>query len=270
MPSVRGVPMTDPHALEQGHPRRRRLKTITGKQPQKKRGNALSGVMLPVLPVVPVVPVEDKSRTIQVLRKEGETEDQAVARMMVRGTVGNASTVIDYSRSQHEGLSLTDIARTLKEEGETVSAGNLGSLERMLYGQAVALNAMFTELARRGALNMGEHVEASERYIRLGLKAQSQARATAETLCAMKNPPVVFARQANISHGPQQVNNGPAAVTTGKEQAARTGESTLRPNELLEDRTHGSPQLDTRATTTASRPHQGLEPVEEVNRPAHR
>lgn len=43
--------------------------------------------------------------------------------------------------------------------------------------------------------------------MRMALRAQNQARATAETLAAVKNPTVVFARQANIAHGPQQVNN---------------------------------------------------------------
>jgi hypothetical protein len=37
----------------------------------------------------------------------------------------------------------------------------------------------------------------------LALKAQSQCRATLETLAAIKNPqPVAFVRQANIAHGP--------------------------------------------------------------------
>ncbi len=34
-------------------------------------------------------------------------------------------------------------------------------------------------------------------------------RATCEAIAVLKNPPV-FARQANIAHGPQQVNNGAA------------------------------------------------------------
>jgi hypothetical protein len=43
-----------------------------------------------------------------------------------------------------------------------------------------------------------------EAYLRLGLKAQSQSRATLETLSRIKNPqPVAFVRQANIAHGPQ-------------------------------------------------------------------
>jgi len=194
----------------------------------------------------------DKSRTIHIGRKEGQTEDQAVAAMIVRGTVTNATTVIDYSRNQHSGLSLTDIAQALREQGDAVNNGDLAALERMLSGQAVALNAMFTELARRGALNMGEHLDAMDRYVRLALKAQSQSRATVETLAAIKNPPVLFARQANINNGgQQQVNNG--AVPNSTSASARAGETASRLNELIEDLTHGRTQLDTRTTAAASR-----------------
>jgi hypothetical protein len=49
-------------------------------------------------------------------------------------------------------------------------------------------------------------VDQIDRFTRLALKAQGQCRATIETLALMKNPPTVFARQANIAHGPQQVD----------------------------------------------------------------
>jgi len=213
--------------------------------------------------------VVDKSRRIEIGRKEDETEDQAVARMMVRGTVGNASTVIDYSRTQHAGLSLTDIARALNDQGEAVNSGDLASLERMLYGQAVALNAMFTELARRGAVNMGEHLDATDRYVRLALKAQSQARATVETLAAIKNPPVVFARQANINNGgQQQVNNGAGTPTTTSSEIstrprARPGKSQSEPSKLLE--ASDVERLEPRAQGAAGAAHQDVETVGAVN-----
>jgi hypothetical protein len=40
----------------------------------------------------------------------------------------------------------------------------------------------------------------------LALKAQSQCRATLETLTTIKSPPVLFAKQENIAAGPEQVN----------------------------------------------------------------
>lgn len=78
---------------------------------------------------------------------------------------------------------------------------------------------------------MGEYLDAAETYMHLGLKAQSQCRATLETLAKIKNPaPVTFVRQANVAHGPQQVNNAPQPATG---EASRARESETPPNELL-------------------------------------
>lgn len=47
------------------------------------------------------------------------------------------------------------------------------ALEAMLYGQAVALQIVFTSLSRRAALNAGEHLQASELYLLLAVKAHA-------------------------------------------------------------------------------------------------
>jgi hypothetical protein len=80
--------------------------------------------------------------------------------------------------------------------------------------QAVTLNAMFTQLANQSI--QSQYVEHLDRYMRLALKAQGQCRATLETLAAIKNPPTVFARQANIAQGLQAVGE-PEDVGTGAE-----------------------------------------------------
>ncbi len=59
----------------------------------------------------------------------------------------------------------------------------------MLSATAAAFNAIFGELARWAALNIGKHLGAAETYMRLALKAQSQSRATVETLAAIKTRP---------------------------------------------------------------------------------
>ena len=81
-----------------------------------------------------------------------------------------------------------------------------------------------------------------EAFMWLAFKAQSQCRSTLQTLSDIKNPSVVCAKQANITHGNQQINNG---VT-----APRTQENKNYSNELLEH-THGE-RLDTRKKSTAS------------------
>ena len=113
----------------------------------------------------------------------------------------------------------------------------------MLYSQAHALQAVFVDALLQ--VPKQEWFSNSEAYMRMALKAQSQCRATLETLATIKNPPVVFARQANIAQGPQQVNyqimlaaeaRGGAGKTE-KPQSKLSGGS----NELLPDtRTPGA------------------------------
>jgi hypothetical protein len=70
---------------------------------------------------------------------------------------------------------------------------------------------------------------------------------TLETLATIKNPPAVFARQANIAQGPQQVNNN-GMMPAGAPRAG-AGETENAPNKL----SGGSNELlpDTRTPRTA-------------------
>ena len=203
-----------------------------------------------------------KSRALRVPDlAPGTTVDRATCDLVVQGTAANASTSIAYTHDFGE-LSITDLVAALKDSGQAVSRGDLSGLESMLTAQAVALNATFTSLARRA--QEADYMDKLERYLRLALKAQSQCRATVETLAEMKNPPVVFARQANITNGPQQVNNGiPSSTRAG----AHPGEQPSLPNRLLEDHAYGGAQMDTRAAAAHGRTNQSLEAMGEVNRP---
>jgi hypothetical protein len=100
------------------------------------------------------------------------------------------------------------------------------------------LDTIFNELARLSRENLrAQHLEATDRLMRLALKAQSQCRATIETLAEIKNPSqVAFVKQANIAHGPQQVNNGRPG--TFVDEHARAGKNPSTPNGLLEKIKH--------------------------------
>ena len=204
----------------------------------------------------------------------GRTHDQLMAQVAADGIVVNARSLVVFGHGTFGELSLTDCANVLKNTAQGLNDGDLSAAVTMLSSQAVALNAMFGELARRSALNMGEYLDASERYMRLALKAQGQCRATLETLAAIKNPPVVFARQANINNGgQQQVNNGAAGnreTTADCRPLPRAGDSHSGHNELVEERAHGCTPLDPRATAPAGRADKGLEAVGTVNRAAKR
>ena len=149
----------------------------------------------------------------------------------------------------------------MADEVEKLENGDLARCEAMLYGQAHALQAIFMNLALRAA--MQEHMKHWEAFLRMALKAQNQCRMTLETLAAIKNPPVVFVRQANIAHGPQQVNN---AIVPGPVAPAAKPESLE--TELLE--ASNGERLDTGAAGTTGRADPRVEAVGAVHRAAHR
>lgn len=128
-------------------------------------------------------------------------------------------------------LDLTEcFAQTLRNAQATASRDR-SSQEAILAAQVISTNAIYTDLALLARSNLGTGLNVFERLMRLALKAQSNCRATAEALALMQNPPAVFARQANIANGPQQINNSlrPSQVPCASEKQSR-------PDELLEAR----------------------------------
>jgi hypothetical protein len=206
------------------------------------------------------------AQTLEVPKQEGKSEAQQLADLVTTGLVSNAVTVARYAQPDMGAVSMTELLKSLTSSCESVNRNDLSQAEQVLHAQALTLNVMFGELARRAGLNMGEHMGAFEAYMRLALKAQGQSRATFETLSALKNPPTVFARQANISGGAMQVNNGTASAP-GKPEPARTEERPFQQNELLEG--GNGERVDFGAQSKAGRANQELEAVEAVNRPAH-
>lgn len=182
-----------------------------------------------------------------------ETEGAAMARTALRPAVSAACTAMEYRVLPRDELDLNALVNELSAQCGAVSRGDLGRPEAMLTAQAHALDGIFNSLAQRAARNIGRHPEAVDTYLRLALRAQSQCRATLETLATIKNPPVVIARQANIAHGPQQVNNGP-----------RARENSIEPNKLLEH-SHGE-RLDFGTTGQTVGGDSAVEAVGAVNR----
>lgn len=215
--------------------------------------------------------IDNKWRLEIPLTEEGKTQARMSADLVTRGDVLNAATAMRFSELDLGGVNLNEMAASLRETGAAVNGGDLSEVERMLHAQAVSLNAIFCDMARRAHTNVKvSYIEASERFMRLAFKAQSQCRATLETLAAVKNPPVVYAKQMNVANGPQQVNNGMAANSEKNGgPATRTPETQTPPNQLLEDSSHGSAQLDTRATTEAGRGHPELAAVGAIDRAPH-
>jgi len=159
-----------------------------------------------------------------------KTKAREMADLALQPTFNAAAVAINYISAPGGELSVVDLMESLKDSIDEVRAGDMRHAEAMLFSQAHALQAIFLDMALRAAKNsQPEHREAS---LRLALKAQNQSRMTLETLATIKNPPVVIARQANISSGPQQVNNGVASVHADRAHAEN---QRRRPNELIEE-----------------------------------
>ena len=109
-------------------------------------------------------------------------------------------------------------------------AGELALASRTLSAQAITLDAMFTEFARRAAINLGEYLDASERFARLALKAQANSRATWEALAKLHQPREQTVRHVHANEGGQaviadQFHNHRGAAENGKsvKQSDATG-----------------------------------------------
>ena len=165
-----------------------------------------------------------------------ETGARAMARKVLDPGFRHAVTASSFaskvlgSSIEHPGL--MDYVDHVLKVGGKAEAGDLAIASRLLASQAITLDAMFTELARRAALNMGEYINAAERYGRLALKAQSNCRATLETLAKLRQPREQTVRHVHVNEGGQAViadqfhnHTGGQGIAKSDEQSDATGEA---------------------------------------------
>ncbi len=139
------------------------------------------------------------------------------ARALVQPEVQAGVTIQRYNADL---LDVNYLIDELKDQINYVRNGDLSRPEAMLVAQAHTLDALFGNLIRRSQNNSSAgYLDAAETYMRLALKAQGQAVRTIEALAELKNPrAVAFVQQANITTGPQQINNGTAAPSRAGEK----------------------------------------------------
>lgn len=126
-------------------------------------------------------------------------------------------------------LDIRATASVLRTHCDRMAKQDMRHAEDMLLNQAHALQAMFYDLARtaKGQSNLTQ----IQTLTTLALKAQSQCRATLQTLSDVKYPKqATFIKQANIA-GQQQVNNGVQPNNTPPSRE----EKTIQSNELLKE-----------------------------------
>ena len=170
------------------------------------------------------------SHQVIVPRHNDEDPDEAVAKILTMPEVGAAGTIRGLNNI-HDVNALTKI---LSQQTADVIGGNMTRPEALLLSQAHTLDALFNSLVMKG-LNQS-HMPHYESFLRLAYKAQAQCRSTLQTLSDIKNPSVVYAKQANITNGNQQINNGVSAPRTQENQNYSNELLTELPNEALDNR----------------------------------
>lgn len=154
----------------------------------------------------------------------GRSEEEKLANLGLSPQFKAAVTAHAYAPLIGE----QDLATVFQQIGEvstrSVKEGSK-DLEFMLTSQALALDSIFNRLAITAQASIGKHPKVVETYLRLALKAQSQCRATAEALAALKSPRqyisqtnVAGAMQINIDLERSDVDRG----AEGKDEASDT------------------------------------------------
>ena len=139
--------------------------------------------------------------------KSEDTKSQALAKLTTTSAL--AAVTLKWYSGAGDDLNVADLLTEMRKAGDEVVAGDMGRVERMLAKQALTLDSVFNDMAQRSGRQ--DTFKGIEVLMRLALKAQAQARATAETLSVIKNP-MPYIRQANIAHGHQHVVNGSKTV----------------------------------------------------------
>lgn len=175
--------------------------------------------------------------SLQLNQNKDETEAQAVARSLLAPEFRHGFTASRFAGELMSGSNqlpgLMDFYRAVEKNANAAAAGaHLSLSSRILMAQALTLDSMFTELARRAQLNMGQYINAAERYARLALKSQANCRATLEALAKLHQPREQIVRHVHVNEGGKAViadefhnHQGGGENAKSDEQSHATGAS---------------------------------------------
>ena len=154
-------------------------------------------------------PASKANNALSIGQRDGETEFQAAARAIIAPSFRHGQAISQVYSTHMKG---SDVEPGLGDYGEAVQAviakaekGDLSFVSRTLASQALTLDAIFTEMARRMAQNMGEYLQATETYARIAMKAQAGSRAALEALGKLHAPREQTVRHVHVNEGGQAV-----------------------------------------------------------------
>lgn len=150
-----------------------------------------------------------RNDAFQVTQHKDEREHLAVAKALIAPDFRHGVTTAQIMKAQFGTSDLApgigDYADAFQERANGAANGDRAFASRMLVAQAITLDTIFTEMARRMALNMGDHLGATETYARVALKAQANSRATLEALAKLHQPREQTVRHVHVNEGGQAV-----------------------------------------------------------------
>jgi hypothetical protein len=189
-----------------------------------------------------------KPQVLEIKRGKDQSKEEALAEFKSKSEYLSTAVIESFGVGIGDDFNFPSTIKTLEKTIQQITSGDLSKIEEMYISQAMALEVMFTSLARR-AKNQ-EKLLQYETHMRFALKAQNQCRATLQALVQLKQPSnTTFVKQANIAQGHQQVNN--------------LAEKNITPqNELLKG---NYAQLDTGTTTTPTGIDTTLEALGKIN-----
>ena len=184
------------------------------------------------------------ANNLTITREETESEHQATARVLVAPEFRHGQTIAQLLKANlgdsHLAPGAGDYSDAIKNRAGKAAQGDLTFASRMLAAQALTLDGIFSEMARRMALNMGDYLAATETYARIALKAQAGSRATLAELAKLHQPREQTVRHVYVNEGGQAViadefHNHTGGQKNGQssEQPHATGASAIGPSPAL-------------------------------------
>jgi hypothetical protein len=190
-----------------------------------------------------------KNQVLELRLREGQTKEQALTEFNSKSAFLSTATKESFHISFGQDFNFQSNLQVLEKTIQEIQYGDLSKIEEMYISQAVALEAMFTSLARRAKAQ--DKLLQYETHMRLALKAQNQSRATLQALVQLKQPSnTTFVKQANIAQGHQQVNNLPEKNITPQNELLRSEDA----------------KLDSGGKAAPERVNTALEALDEVDR----
>lgn len=163
-------------------------------------------------------------QTLKVQAVEGKSEGRRLAEVSIDPAAHSLVTVQQFTNKTFGDTDVTDLYGAVSDKVKAISKGDLEGARALLAAQAISLNAIFTEMARRAGLNMGDYLQATQTYLRLALKAQAQSRSTIEALDRLTNGHVQTVKHVHVAEGGQAVIADEFHHHTGGKQIGRSDE----------------------------------------------